>query len=64
MCEGLLSYLPEAEVTRLLQRMRALSVPSSRFGGDWTTTDLLSSSVTKELMAKLADLKAPMLSGR
>ena len=43
LAEGLLPYLPEPEVSRLLQRMRALSAPGSFVGADHPATRLASS---------------------
>lgn len=62
LAEGLLPYLPEPEVSRLLQRMRAISAPGSFVGADHPATRLAKSHVAERLMLKLQDMKAPLIS--
>ena len=60
--EGLLPYLPEAEVERLLKRMRSLSAAGSFMGADHPSNKLFAMTAAKGVMNKLNELKAPLVS--
>jgi len=59
--EGLLPYLPEAEVTRLLKRMRALASPGSFVAADHPGTRLKDSAVSKPVLQRLDRMRAPLV---
>ena len=59
--EGLLPYLPEAEVARLLKRMRALAPPGSFVGADHPATRLKDSAASAMILQRLEKLKAPLV---
>ena len=60
--EGLLPYLPEAEVQRLLKRIRNLSAAGSYLGADHPSDKLFSMSMAKNTLDRLNELKAPLVS--
>lgn len=62
LAEGLLPYLSEPEISRLLRRMRASSGPGSFVGADHPGTRLARSQFAARLMDKLQDMKAPLIS--
>lgn len=62
LAEGLVTYLPNAEVTRLLHRMRAMSPQGSFVGADHADKRLYKSDISSALMKQLDELRAPLLS--
>lgn len=60
--EGLLPYLPEAEVDRLLKRIRSLSAAGSYLGADHPSQKVFQMSVAKDVLNRLDELKAPLVS--
>lgn len=61
LAEGLLPYLPEPEVTRLLKRMRALAPPGSFVGADHPGTRLKDSAASAAIRTHLDKMKAPLV---
>lgn len=59
--EGLLPYLPEEEVTRLLKRMRALAPPGSYMGADHPGTRLKDSAASAAIRKRLDEMKVPLV---
>ena len=57
--EGLLMYLDEPSVTRLLGAIRTLAAPGSWIGMDLVNTGMLTSSFTAAYMKKLAEAGCP-----
>jgi methyltransferase (TIGR00027 family) len=57
--EGLLMYLDEADVDRILDSISALAAPGSWIGLDAVNTDMLTSAFTSAYMKKLAEAGCP-----